>query len=131
MTFKKHIEYVRERANVAMKILYPLISRKSKLHLTNKLLIYKLAIRPIFTYACPAFINIANCHLKKLQIIQNKALRMILNKNRFERIQKIHEEAKVPLVKEYIDKLTTKFNTTQQWWKSFFKKSITEKPKFY
>lgn len=110
MTFMKHINYVVERANVAVKTLYPLINRKSKLHLKNKLLIYKLAIRPIFTYACPAFINIAKSHIEKLQRCQNKVLRMILNVNRFTRIQRIHKEAQVPLVREYIEKLTTKFN---------------------
>lgn len=110
LTFKQHIDYVISRANIAMKVLYPLISRKSKLLVINKLLIYKVAIRPILTYACPAFINIANSHLKKLQVLQNKALKMILNKNRFERTQQIHEEAKVPLVKDYINKLTNKFN---------------------
>lgn len=113
MKYKKHISYVVERANIAVKTLYPLISRKSKLHLKNKLLIYKLAIRPILTYACPAFIDIAPCHIKTLQRFQNKTLKMILNKSRFERTQQIHEEAEVPLVKVYIEKLTTKFNHQQ------------------
>lgn len=113
LTFKHHIEYVISRANIAIKTLYPLISRKSKLHVNNKLLIYKLAIRPILTYACPSFISIAKCHLKKLQVLQNKALKMLLNKSRFERTHYIHEEAKVPLVKDYINKLTNKFNESQ------------------
>jgi hypothetical protein len=109
MTFRKHVDYVVDRTNVAIRTLYPLISRKSKLHLKNKLLIYKLAIRPIFTYACPAFIGIANTHLEKLQKVQNKVLRMILNVGRFTRIRHIHNKADVPLVKDYIRKLATKF----------------------
>jgi hypothetical protein len=113
MTFKKHIEYVIDRANVAVSTLYPLIARNSKLHVRNKLLIYKLAIRPILTYACPAFINIAACHLKTLQKFQNKSLRMILNRRRNERIDSLHEESGVPLVKDYIEKLSTKFNNSQ------------------
>jgi hypothetical protein len=112
MTFKKHIDYVIDRSNVAVRTLYPLISRKSQLHIRNKLLIYKLAIRPIFTYACPAFVDIAACHINRLQKFQNKILKMILNKSRYERTAAIHKEANVPLVKEYIDKLTTKFNET-------------------
>lgn len=112
MTFRKHVDYVVDRTNVAIRTLYPLIARKSKLHLKNKLLIYKLAIRPIFTYACPAFIGIANTHVEKLQKVQNKVLRMILNVNRFTRIRHIHKEADVPLVKDYIKKLTTKFEQT-------------------
>lgn len=112
MTHRKHIEYVTSKANIAIRTLYPLLSRNSKLHISNKLLVYKLAIRPIFTYACPAFSNIANCHVKKLQIIQNKALKMILNVSRFERTLKVHEETGVPLVLDYIFKLSTKFHET-------------------
>lgn len=114
MTFKRHIDYVIERANIAVKTLYPLINRKSKLHLKNKLLIYKLAIRPIMTYGCPAFLEIANSHIKKLQIIQNKALRMILNRSRYDKTSTIHEEAEVQPVADFIEKLTTKFKENQQ-----------------
>lgn len=113
MTFRKHINYVIERANVAVRTLYPLISRRSKLHTKNKLMIYKLAIRPIFTYASPAFIDIAACHIQRLQRFQNKILRMVLNKSRFERTELIHKEADVPLVSDYLDKLTTKFMSSQ------------------
>lgn len=113
LNFKKHIEYVIGKSNVAIRTLYPLISRKSQLNVKNKLLIYKLAIRPIFTYACPAFINIAKTHIKKLQILQNKTLRMVMNKSRFERTNDIHQEANVPLVSDYINKLTEKFNQIQ------------------
>lgn len=113
MTFKKHVEYVIDRANVAVHTLYPLISRKSKLHLKNKITIYKLAIRPIMTYACPAFINIGKCHLEKIQKFQNRILRMILNLNRFTRIKHLHEVASVPLIKDYIAKLTAKFQQQQ------------------
>jgi hypothetical protein len=109
LTFKSHIDYVISRTNNAIRILYPLLARKSKLNVQIKLLVYKLAIRPIFTYACPAFLGIAQTHIKKLQIVQNKTLRMILNKRWFERTTTVHEEAKLPLVLSYIHKLRTKF----------------------
>lgn len=109
MSFKKHIQYVIDRANIAVQTLYPLISRKSKLHLKNKITIYKLAIRPILTYACPAFINISKYHIEKIQKFQNRILRMILNLNRFTRIHHLHTAASVPLVKDYVNKLSAKF----------------------
>jgi len=49
MTLKQHVEYVSYRAHTALRLLHPLISRNSQLGIRNKLLIYKLAIRPIFT----------------------------------------------------------------------------------
>lgn len=110
LTLKPHIDYVIKRANTAIHTLYSMINRKSKLHTNNKLLIYKLAIRPIFTYACPAFGNIAKTHIKRLQVQQNKALKLIFNTSRYERTAIIHERAKVPMVDEYIFKLTENFN---------------------
>ncbi|MGL5056694.1 MAG: RNA-directed DNA polymerase, partial [Fusobacteriaceae bacterium] len=110
VTFKKHIEYVTQRANTALRLLYPLINRNSLLDVRNKLLIYKLAIRPVFTYGCPAFQGIAKTHIRQLQILQNKFLRIILNKTRFERIADLHEEAKIPRIDEYITKLQENFN---------------------
>ncbi|KAG5666233.1 hypothetical protein PVAND_017809 [Polypedilum vanderplanki] len=110
LTFGKHIDYVIAKTNIAIKILYPLLSRNSKLDTKNKLLIYKLAIRPIFTYGMPALKGIADTHLKKLQITQNKALKMILNRSHFENTSKLHKDADIPLVKEYIEKITRKFD---------------------
>jgi Reverse transcriptase (RNA-dependent DNA polymerase) len=112
ITLKPHIDYVIERANIAIRVLYPLINRKSKLDLKNKLAIYKLAIRPILTYACPAMRGIAKTHIKKLQVLQNKTLKMILNVSRYERTALIHEWAEVPMIDEYINKLTDKFLQT-------------------
>jgi hypothetical protein len=109
ITLKPHIDYVIERANVAIRVLYPLINRKSKLDLKNKLLIYKLAIRPILTYACPAMRGTAKSHIKKLQVVQNKTLKMILDVSRYERTTAIHELTEVPMIEEYIGKLTDKF----------------------
>lgn len=95
VTLKQHIDYVIKKTNVAINTLYPLINRKSKLCLQNKLLIYKVAIRPIFTYACPAFTEIAKTHIKRLQVQQNKVLKMILDTSRYERTDAIHEMAQV------------------------------------
>ena len=102
MNFKAHIDYVIEKAQKAIKILYFILNRKSELDLRNKLLIYKVVIRPIFTYGCPAYREIANCHIKRLQILQNKTLKLILDKSRFERTDLIHEEFAVFLCDSWL-----------------------------
>lgn len=109
-TLKQHVEYVSNRAHTALRLLYPLISRNSHLDVRNKLLIYKVAIRPIFTYGCPAFGSMAKTHLQKLQILQNKFLRIVLNKTIYNRITDLHAEAKIPLIEDYVRKLQTNFN---------------------
>ncbi|KAG5666508.1 hypothetical protein PVAND_014532 [Polypedilum vanderplanki] len=111
LTFRKHVDYVIAKTNNAIRTLYPLLCRNSKLDTENKLLIYKLAIRPNFTYGMPALDGLADSHLKRLQTTQNKMLKMILNRNHFENTAKLHREANIPMVKECINKLTINFNT--------------------
>lgn len=97
------------KANGALRLLYPLINRKSKLHVANKILLYKLALRPILTYGYPALSGIALTHTRKLQTTQNRILKMILNRPWWESTERIHEETKVPLITTYIDKITNNF----------------------
>lgn len=111
LTLEQHVVYVSDRAHTALRLLYPLISRNSHLDVRNKLLIYKLAIRPIFTYGCPAFGSMAKTHLQKLQVLQNKFLRIVLNKTRYDRITDLHAEAKIPPIEEYVGKLQANFNS--------------------
>jgi hypothetical protein len=111
LTFKPHVDYVIDRANKAIRVLYPLLCRRSKLDITNKLLIYKLAIRPIITYASPALKGIAATHIKKMQIAQNKALKMIHNRAWYTSTAELHRISNVPTIADYIDKLTEKFES--------------------
>jgi hypothetical protein len=53
---------------------------KSELLSANiKLTHHKALIRSVMTYACPAWEFVAECHLLKLQRLQNKVLRTIGN----------------------------------------------------
>lgn len=82
LTFRENIDMLREKAIRCGRALYPLLNRKSKLNLKNKQLLYKTCIRPIMTYACQVWYKkTAKCHIKKLQIIQNKNLKIIHNLN--------------------------------------------------
>jgi hypothetical protein len=116
LTLGKHIEKVLLKANNCIKVLYPLVSRKSKMNVGNKLLLYKVVIRPVITYGCPVFYNIAKSHLKKLQVFQNKFLKSVLKFPPLSRTREIHNLTKVPMIDEFIEKLKTKFfeNLQQQ-----------------
>lgn len=82
LSFRENIERLREKATRCGKALYPLLNRRSKLNIKNKKLLYKSCIRPIMTYACQVWYKkTARCHIKKLQIIQNKNLKIIHNLN--------------------------------------------------
>lgn len=80
LTFGEHIRNSCEKATNCGRALFPLLNRKSKLNQINKCLLYRMCIKPIMTYACQVwFTKTAKCHLRKLQIIQNKNLKIIHN----------------------------------------------------
>ena len=110
MTFKTHVEYVLEKTEKALRLLYPLISRKSRLATNIKLLLYKMVLRPIFTYGAPVLSSIAKTHINKLQIQQNKILRMCLDAEYTTRISQLHDNSDIPMVLEFINNITDRFN---------------------
>jgi exonuclease III len=109
LLLNKNIENNVAKAGRAMKILFPLLKKNSCLPLKPKLTLYRSYIRPILTYACPVFANAAKTHLDKLQVKQNKNLRMVLNAPFRTRIQTLHKKANIPTISEFITKLTEKF----------------------
>jgi len=62
-----------------LSMLFSILNRKSTLEKKCSLLIQKQILRPLITYACPIWGKCALTHLKKLQIFQNKILRIITN----------------------------------------------------
>ena len=80
-------------------------------NLTN---LYKGLIRPHMGYSTTAWANIPTSLLQKLQVTQNQALRTILRKPRWTRIEDLHEETKTPLVADFLRKLNMQYITRSQ-----------------
>ena len=59
-----------------MGILGPLLNRKSDLSIKNGVLLYKQLIRPMMDYACPAWRSAARSHVRRLQALKSKCLRL-------------------------------------------------------
>jgi len=98
LTFANHIRSIKSKVNLAIKILYPLINRKSKLNIANKIIILKVVFQPLILYACPAWGTCAKTHIKSLQILQNKLLRMILNVPWHFSTLQLHSKTEVPFI---------------------------------
>lgn len=78
LTFSFHISCTVDKIKLFTKILYPLINRNSALCTENKIVIIKVIFQAILLYGCPVWGNCAMSHLKRLQIAQNKVLKMAL-----------------------------------------------------
>lgn len=109
LLMKTNIENNVVKARKAVGILYSLLKKNSSLSFKSKLTLYRSYIRPILTYACPCFANTAKTHIQKLQVAQNKYLRMVLNSKYRTRIQILHKKTKIPSIQKFINKLTESF----------------------
>ena len=109
LTFSKNIQTNVVKAKKVISTLYCLLKKHSHVNFHSKLTIYKSYIRPILTYACPVFSNCAKTHISKLQTIQNKCLRMVLNAPYRTKISILHKLCNLPTISEFIDKLSENF----------------------
>ncbi|GBM19633.1 hypothetical protein AVEN_107303-1 [Araneus ventricosus] len=75
----------------------------------NKLIPFKQVLRPILTYAAPTWRPAAPSNRKKVQILQNKLLRIIANAPWFIRNSVIHSDLQIESIEDHIQKLSRKF----------------------
>lgn len=108
-THKKHVMSQILATNKTIKSLYSIIGRNSRLSVKHKLLLFKTVFRPRFMYAAPVWRNTALTHRKQLQILQNKILKIMLNKPRRFPTALLHSITGIETVQQYIDKTWLKF----------------------
>lgn len=109
LLYRAHIDYVIERCGKCIKLLYGLLSRNSRLHPTNKIRLFTVVLRPMLLYASPVWCNCANTHRKRLQILQNRILKMCLSLHWRYSTHQLHQDANVEMIQQVIEKLTQKF----------------------
>lgn len=105
LTFTKHFVEARKKTFKAIGSMYSLICRKSKMSLSNKLIIYKMIIRPTMLYAAPMWGSTYKTNINKLQIAQNKCLRMATDAKPGTRLLDIHQKLEIPTIKDEIDRI--------------------------
>jgi hypothetical protein len=110
LTWSKHINHVRKKAAQRLGTLGPLLNRRSGLSIKNGVLLYKQLIRPM-DYACPVWSSAARSHMKKLQVLQSKCLRIAINAPWYICNRQIHDDLGVHYSSEHISYLTTRFDS--------------------
>ncbi|GFY03802.1 RNA-directed DNA polymerase from mobile element jockey [Trichonephila clavipes] len=109
LTFKQHITRIRENFIKKAHTLSHLISRRSKLSRSNKLLIYSSLLRPIITYASPVWSFAAKTHIQKLEVLQNKTLRQILRADWYMRNASLRNAINFKTIRNFMKKIAKKF----------------------
>jgi len=92
-------------------MLGPLLNRKSDISVSNGVLLYKQLIRPVTDYACPAWRSTADTHVRRLQVVQSKCLRLATGAPWYESNRQIHEDLGIPLFADHIRALTAGFDS--------------------
>ena len=64
------------------------------------------------TYGSPVWISCSRTHSKRLQILQNKCLKIIYNLPMRYSTRQFHEETKYPMIEDFLTKLNEKFKAT-------------------
>ena len=72
-------------------------------------MIYKMQIRPILTYASTIWANRNKSNHNKIQTIQNKTLRNILQAPRYTKNTLIHKDLNVEPIEDFIKEAGKKF----------------------
>jgi hypothetical protein len=111
LTWSPHIDQFRKRAAQRLGMLSPLLNRKSDLSVRNGVLLYKQLVRPMMDYACPAWRSAARCHVRKLQVVKSKCLRLATGAPWYVSNWQIHEDLGVPLFADHIRALTASFDS--------------------
>ena len=70
---------------------------------------YKSIVRPVITYGCSAWHTVSDSTYNKLQILQNKFLRVVGNYPRYTPITKNHNDLKIEMIKNYKKNYESKF----------------------
>jgi len=87
--------------------MYWILGRKSELSLTNKVILYKTILKPIWTYGIPLWGSASHSNIEILQSFQNKVLRTIVNAPWYIPNKLLHTDLQIPTIREEITMFST------------------------
>ena len=110
LTFRPHIEFLTTKAGNLTRLLYPLLSRSSLLHQHNKRLLIKSTMIPSIAHASPVWTpRLARCHMQKLQVIQNRWLKMCYDLPPRYPTVTLHQKAQMEQFAEHVTRLRLQY----------------------
>jgi hypothetical protein len=84
--------------------------RKSKLSTNNKLLIYKVILKPVWTYGIQLWGTTSNSNIKILERFWSKVLRLIVDAPWYVSNSFIRNDLQIPQVKKEISRFSSHYN---------------------
>lgn len=110
LLWSRHIHITQRSIESKLKKYHWLLNPRSRLSLSNKLLIYKQIIAPCWQYGIELYGCASDIHIRKIQVMQSKALRLIVNPSTFYVSNKtLHTDMKVSSVFSTINTNSIKY----------------------
>ena len=109
LTWKNHIWTKRKQLNLKPRKLYWLLGNQSKLALSNKILLYKSILEPIWTYGIQLWGSASDSNIKIIERYQSKTLRNMVNAPWFISNEIINKDLNISTVKEETKKFHQKY----------------------
>lgn len=108
LTWKNHIKTKKAQLNLKVRQMYWLLGKRSQLSLENKVLLYKIILKPIWSYGIELWGCSKPSNTKILQTFQSKTLRMIANAPWYVSNITIHNDLGIPFIEDVIRLQATK-----------------------
>jgi hypothetical protein len=105
-----HISTKLKHLGVTLTKMYWLLGRKSQLSLSNKLLLYKTILKPIWTYCIQLWGTASTSNIEIPERFQSKALHMIVDAPWYVPYTFIRRGLQIPSVKEEISHYSSRYS---------------------
>jgi hypothetical protein len=102
----------RKQLGITLTKMYWLLERKSKLSSSNKLLIYKTILKPIWTYGIQLWGTASISNIEILERFQSKALHMRVDAPWYVPNTVIRRDLQIPTVKEEIRRYSSQYSAS-------------------
>jgi hypothetical protein len=109
LTWHKDIFAKRKHLGITLSKMYWLLGRKSKLSIINKLLVYKVILKPNWTYGIQLWGSASISNIEILERFQGKVLRMITDAPWYVPNTILRQDLQITSVKEEIRGFSTQY----------------------
>jgi len=105
LLFTKHLQTVLRKATGTFLKIFPLLARDSPLTIPNKILLYKLLLRSMITYAAPVWSTTSQTNYRHLQVYQSKCLRVMEDFPRRTPVSNLHAHLQMIPIRQFVHHL--------------------------
>lgn len=109
LTWATHVDKKRKQLDIKLRQLHWMLGRCTGLSIENKLLIYKIIVKPVWTYGLMLWGCAKDTHVNKIQRFQNKAVRLIVSPPWYVTNDTLHRDFKIPYIREEFKKQVKKY----------------------